>query len=129
MKIKCDGKEYDLPDLNAGQYRKVLEADEKRESGEEHTLLSTEGVDLSIQFYYDLLNPHYPELTKKVLAKMPAYQLHPLFRARLAIEILTPPLDSSLVGVEGESATGSSLTPASSRSPSDLGGRPKKLKS
>jgi len=129
MKIKCDGKEYALPDLNAGQYRKVLEADEKRESGEEHTLLSTEGVDLSIQFYYDLLNPHYPELTKKVLAKMPAYQLHPLFRARLAIEILTPPLDFVPEGEEAESVTGSSSTPAISRSRPDSVGRPKKSKS
>jgi len=94
MDIKVDGKDYEIPELTAAQYRKVLEADEKRSSNEEATLLSTEGVDAALQFYFDLLNPHYPELTKKKLEKMPAHQLNAIYRAQIAMEILTPPLGS-----------------------------------
>ena len=129
LKIKVGDKEYDIPKSDAGQLRKVLEAEEKSTSGEDPTILSVEGVDASIGFYYDILNPSYPELTKKVLQKMPAYQLTALYRTKVAVEILTPPLDFVSEEAKEEVATESLSTPVSSLSPSGSAGRQKKSKS
>lgn len=123
LKIKVGEKEYLLPTIKAAQYRKVLEADEKRESGEDLTLLSTEGVDAAIQFYFDLLNPHYPKITKKkLLAELDANQLGSIPRALVCMEILRTPLDSELASVEGSksaSETSSKMPTSPSPSPSD----------
>ena len=126
MKIKCDGKEYDIPDLDADHLLKIAKREEKK-GGEAVDLPLSKRLEGGIDFFYDLLNPYYPELTKKVLGKMPSYQLSDIFQLKIIVKLLTPPLDSeSETSVKKESVSENSSTPATSPSPSGSAGRPKK---
>lgn len=76
LKIKCDGKEYAIPDLNVDQWLKVIKTyDEKPGKAVSTSLFEAEGVETTLEFYYLLLHDTYPELTKNKLRKMPLYQL------------------------------------------------------
>jgi len=91
LKIKVGDKEYDIPVLNMGQ----MKAFNKRIAElTDDNMLSVEGVDNAIDIFYALLNDTYPELTKKVLEKMPAYQGGAAFAVKLWSEFFNPPLDS-----------------------------------
>jgi hypothetical protein len=94
FKIKVGDKEYPLPDLDFDHWMKVVKALEKRNEKEADNLYTSGGIEGVIQFYYDLLNPYYPEVTKKVLGKMPPYQGGIEFMGLLALEFQKIPLDS-----------------------------------
>ena len=107
LKIKVGDKEYDLPDVTADHLIKIIEDEEKRSESEESLSLS-KILKNRIDFYYDLLNPYYPELTKKVLGKMPSYQLSGLLQVQITNEYLKPPLDSKPEKAKKESVSKSS---------------------
>lgn len=106
LKIRVGDKSYDIPDVDAEHFIKILEQEEKRaERAPDEALLSKRLAE-SIPFYFDLLNPYHPEVTKKVLGKMPPHQLSTTFQLQIVAEILTPPLDSPVTeGEAGESAS------------------------
>lgn len=118
LKIKVGDKEYDLPDLDYDHWLSVLENEEKR--SEDRRMITSDGVKSSIDWFYDLLNPYYPELTKKVLRKMPVHQGGSLFTAKIIAELMHIPLDSEAMK-ENQSASESSqeMPSTSSESSSD----------
>lgn len=91
-KIKVGDKVYDIPDVDLAYWRKLI----KRFGSPEETknIFEEEGVDDAIEFFYNLLHPYNPEITKKALEKMPVHQCGALFIQKIISEILTPPLDS-----------------------------------
>ena len=105
LKIKVGDKEYDLPDVSADHLQKILEQEEKRDA-EDLTL--SKRLSNAIDFYYDLMNPYHPELTKKVLGKMPSHQLSAISQIKIVNALLTPPLDSKPEKVKKESVSKSS---------------------
>ena len=123
IKIKVGDKEYDIPDLDVDHWVSIIERDEKR--NEERSLFKAEGVKEQIEFFYDLLHPYHNEITRKVLGKMPMYQLSPLFVAKIMAELLQIPLDSD-IEEESQPPSESSSKAASPSSPSASTGRPAK---
>lgn len=95
MKIKCDKKEYEIPDLDVDQWRKVIKIYNKATAkADSESLFTDAGIDASLEFYFALLNPHYPELTKNKLGKMPLYQLAGPFTIKVFQTLTEIPLDS-----------------------------------
>ena len=110
LKLEIGGKPYNLPDkhkVTAAQYRSLVEAEERLAEENVDGLLGTKGIDSALDFYYNLLKPHDPKMTKKQLATMPAYQLHMTFRLKVVVELLTPPLGS----LDGEESAGAGSQP------------------
>jgi len=108
LKIKVGGKAYDIPDLDFDHWKKIIAKVEKR--NEEQGMLSSQGIEDVIDFFFDILSPYYPEVTKKALGKMPPYQGGMEFTTKLIAEIMHVPFDSpaaSVVAVE-DSASPSS---------------------
>ena len=91
LKIKVGKKEYDLPDLDVDHWKTLIDKEEKLK--DDLTVFTSDGIKEGIEFFYNLLNPYYPELTRKVLGKMPLYQMGGLFKMKITQELLTPPLD------------------------------------
>jgi len=85
----------------------IMEREEGKSENEESLPLS-KILKNRIDFYYDLMNPYYPEITKKVLGKMPSYQLSGLLQVKITNELLTPPLDSKPEKAKKESVSKSS---------------------
>lgn len=106
--IKVGDKDYPLPDLDFDHWRKVMDQVEKRNAREVDNkgMLSVQGIDDAKDFFFDLLNPYHPEVTKKVLGKMPPFQGGTEFFGLLLIELMTVPLDSA--GPKGEDAESTS---------------------
>ena len=95
MKIKCDGKEYDIPDLTVDQWLKIITAYDKiAEKTGSTTLFEPEGVESTLEFYYLLLHDSYHELTRNKLKKMPLYQLGLEFSGKVLAALTEIPLDS-----------------------------------
>lgn len=123
VKIKVADKEYDIPDLDVDHWVSIIEKDEKRET--ERSLFKAEGVKEQVDFFYDLLHPYHNEITRKVLGRMPMFQLSPLFVTRIMAELLQIPLDTE-PEKENPQPSESSSKVASSSSPSDSTGPPAK---
>lgn len=96
LKIKVGGKDYDIPDLDFDHWQKIIDKVEKRNEGEIETagMLSPQGIKDAVEFFFDLLNPYHPEVTKRVLGKMPVYQGGMEFTAKIIAELMHVPLDS-----------------------------------
>ena len=95
MKIKCDSKEYELPDLTVDQWLKIITAYDKiAEKTGSTTLFEPEGVESTLEFYYLLLHDSYPELTRNKLKKMPLYQLGLEFSGKVLASLTEIPLGS-----------------------------------
>jgi hypothetical protein len=98
LNITVDGKDYAVPDITAGDWRKVLKANQKireKYGDAADSLFAEEGIDAAIEFYHALLGPHYPELTKNKLEKMPMHQLTGAFVARVFAALGEIPLGSA----------------------------------
>lgn len=95
LKIKVGKKKYDIPDLEVDHWRKFVKTVNSNEGMPVPDIFEDEGIDDSIEFYYSLLHPYYPEVTKKALEKMPVHQLTAPFVQRVIYAIITPPLDST----------------------------------
>jgi len=98
LKITVDKKEYEIPELTAGDWRKVVVAHRKfrEKHGEDADNLFTEkGIDAAIDFYFALLNPHYPEITRNKLEKMPMRQMTAMFVTKVYLALTEIPLDSA----------------------------------
>jgi len=98
LKIKVGEKNYDIPRLTAGDWRRVIKAHKKisEKYGEVgNNLFEEEGLDVMINFYYALLNPTYPELTKNKLEGLDMSCLTTLFVAQVFNAITEIPLDSA----------------------------------
>ena len=101
MKIKCDGKEYDIPDLTVDQWLKIITAyDKVAEKTGSTTLFEPEGVESTLEFYYLLLHDSYSELTRNKLKKMPLYQLGLEFSGKVLAALTEIPLDSESAKAE-----------------------------
>lgn len=109
LKIRVGDKAYDIPDLDFEHWKKIIAAVEKRNDEEKKAqgMLSPQGMEDSIDFFFDLLHPYHPEVTKKALAKMPVYQGGLEFTAKLISEIMRVPFDSPPVSVAGAKASAS----------------------
>ena len=103
MKIKCDGKEYDIPDLTVEQWLKVITAYDKASTKANSTsLFEPSGVESTLEFYYLLLHDTYPELTRNKLKKMPLYQLGLTFSGQVLASLTEIPLGSESAESEEE---------------------------
>jgi hypothetical protein len=95
MKIKCDGKEYKIPDLNVDQWLKIITAYDKfMEKAGGTNLIDPAGVEANLEFFYLLLHDTYPELTRNKLKKMPLYQLGLEFTGQILGALTEIPLGS-----------------------------------
>jgi len=108
--IKVGDKDYPLPDLDFDHWRKVIEQVEKRNAREEQNIgmISVQGIDDARDFFYDLLNPYHPEVTKKTLGKMPPFQGGTEFFGLLLTELMAVPLGSAPVAVDEKASVSES---------------------
>jgi len=89
IKIKIKDREYPLPNPTVKQLRKLLKVVEI-ESPDKMT--EVEGIDRTLEFYYQLLHPSNPDLKKTDLEDMPAYQLGLEFYLKVRTELMKIPL-------------------------------------
>lgn len=103
LKIKCDGKEYDIPELTVEQWLKIITAYDKYvEKLSNASLFDPRGVESTLEFYHLLLHDAYPELTRQKLKKMPFYQLGVDFSGRVITQLTKVPFDFEPLASEGE---------------------------
>lgn len=91
IKIVVGDTTYPLPKIKLRQYKKLLKLmkDELDEDADE--LANIEQLQ---KFYYELLSPHYPEVTEEAMEDMPVFQFGAEFVVKLKLAIYSIPLDS-----------------------------------
>lgn len=89
--IEVGGKDYPLPHLKFGAYKKMLKL---MESGLEKEMNELENMEFVIDFYLQLLKPDNPELTKKSFDDFLIYQCSAEFLVRVKLALYRVPLDS-----------------------------------
>jgi len=89
--IKIGDKEYPLPTLTYGEYRKLIKS---LEVDNAENMTEEELMEVTRDFYYKLLHPHYPELKKSDLDDMPVYQFGTEFVINLKLQLFRVPLNT-----------------------------------
>jgi hypothetical protein len=90
LTIKVGEKEYPVPVLKLGEYKKVLkyinDLEKKEDVGE------LENIEFAQDFFYKLLKPEHPELKKADMEDMPIFQASAEFFLKVKLALYRVPL-------------------------------------